>query len=172
MAAASQNLMTCLRGLYELRDPKLDAEGLILVTRAAILFWLRDKTASERGRNAAEPCACMPERHACQVHLRVRGLGCSRLAGLGCRICSAGSMMGAARGVCHTFGADSGVCAGLLCVGSTAPRRMRSLLLYAVKSRAWCCGTLHIILCHSTQPARTCHLHRRERSPWDHVTVA
>jgi len=59
--------------------------------------------------------AMLPSRaHACQVHLRERGLGCSRLAGLGCGICSAGSMLGAERGVCHRFGTDSGVCAGLL----------------------------------------------------------
>ena len=71
--------------------------------------------------------------HACHDHLRVRGLGCRRLAGAGRGICSAGSR----------FGTDRGVCAGLLCVGSTAPCRMRPLLPCAVSSMAACRGTLH-----------------------------
>ena len=62
---------------------------------------------------------------ACHVHRRVRGLGCSRLAEAGCGICRAGSRLGT----------GSGVCAGLLCVGSTAPCKTRSPV-------ACCWGTL------------------------------
>ena len=70
-------------------------------------------------------------RHACHVHLRVRGLGCRRLAEAGCGICRAGSRLGT----------DSGVCAGLLCVGSTAPCKTRSPV-------ACCWGTLQAVLFH------------------------
>ena len=68
-------------------------------------------------------------RHACHVHRRVRGLGCRRLAEAGCGICRAGSRLGT----------DSGVGAGLLCVGSTAPCKTRSPIV--------CCrGTLQALL--------------------------
>ena len=66
---------------------------------------------------------------ACHVHRRVRGLGCSKLAEAGCGICRAGSRLGT----------GSGVCAGLLCVGSTAPCKTRSPV-------ACCWGTLQALL--------------------------
>ena len=68
-------------------------------------------------------------RRACHVHLRVRGLGCRRWAEAGCGICRAGSRVGS----------DSGDCAGLLCVGSTAPCKTRS-------PAACCWGILQAVL--------------------------
>ena len=166
MSAAFQSLTTCLGGLNVLCDSKLNAEGLILVMGPAMTF------SGCATRLQVREVATLPSRaHVCHRDMPARsicgreawaaadwqGWGAGSAAQAACWAQSAASATdseqteASARDCCELVAQLRAGCAHCCCTPSSP--------------EPGACGTLHIILCHSSQPARSYHLHEARKVP-------